>query len=98
MKNDAGLSLGSIKNQLGHFLARYHVVLYTVIVVGGMAAAIFFVYQVIVQATSVSPTTSTSAPAFDQGTINKLESLNEKSGGGTPLELPNNQRINPFVN
>ncbi len=97
MNIDLNLSFNDMKVGLARFLARFHVLLYTILVIGGLAAVMFFVYQVMLQATDIRPIDTQSSSAFDQNTIDKLQSLNEKSGGGKPLELPSNQRINPFV-
>lgn len=91
------LSLDTIKAGLAAFFGRFHLVLYVIFVVGGLAVAVFLIYQIILQATDVSTVDTQPASTFDQATIEKLESLHSSSENIQPLNLPENQRVNPFV-
>lgn len=77
-------------------LMRYHAVLFVVLALGGLSVYIYFLYGAIApNIVRPEPQSVTSQP-FDRATIERLESLNQKSGDGKPLAFPNNQRINPF--
>ena len=75
---------------------RFHIVLFAVIALGGISLLVFSAYQIVVSVIDPGePAVSTQA-SFDQATIQRLESLSEKSGTSRPLNFPENQRINPF--
>lgn len=91
------ISLTGIKTTLSTFFHRYHVVLFVVVAVGGLAAVIFMLNLTIIAASQTpadgAPVTSTS---FDQATIDRVNQL-DTTQNSTPLSLPGGQRINPFV-
>lgn len=97
MKELNNLSLDTIRSGFSAFFGRFHLVLYVIVVGGGLAVAVFFIYQIIIQATDISIADSQPVSTFDQATIEKLESLNASADNIKPLELPENQRVNPFV-
>lgn len=77
-------------------LMRYHVVIFFVVALGGLSVFIYLLYGTIApNIVRPEPQSVTSQP-FDRATIDRLESLNQKSGDGRPLNFPDNQRINPF--
>ena len=97
MKTEPNFSPHSIGRSISRFLERFHIVLYTVIAVGGISVVVYLLYLTIIDATDVPTTNSVPSSSFDRDTIDKLESLNAKSGGGKPLDLPANTRTNPFI-
>ncbi|PID31294.1 hypothetical protein CR983_01960 [Candidatus Saccharibacteria bacterium] len=92
------LSLSAITGQLSRFFARFHVILFTLFIIGGSAAAIFEINYILQQSSIIEddPTLNT-AKGFDTATIEKLEKLETNVGNGKPIRLPSNQRIDPFV-
>lgn len=89
------LSPAIITSALATFLRRYHIVIFTVIVIGSLAVAVYLVNNVIA-ASSIPSEQDTNSSGFDQKTIDALGQLST-SDDPSPLELPTNQRINPFV-
>ncbi len=78
---------------VSQFMYRYHVLIFSVIVLGGLSAATFFLYHTAISAQTAQSTAT--ATAFDQQTMSKIESLDDSSGAGTPLTFPAG-RTNPF--
>lgn len=97
MKAELDIAPSDIKIALSGFLTRFHVTIYTVLIVGGISIVIFFMYQTIIQSIYPSTTASTTVTNFDMDTIEKLEALSKKSGGDSTISFPSNQRINPFA-
>lgn len=91
------ISLQSIKAPVVAFLHRFHVVLFVVVTIGGLAVAILLLNTIIASSSESNGYTSTSNNAsFDQQTIdqiNKLKAIND----GTSQTLPQTGRTNPFV-
>ena len=75
------------------FLHRYHVVMFTLLAVGGLAFATFRLYSVV----TAAPTTTTTQTVgnFDQATIDKINNLRASDEEMQPLKLPSG-RTNPF--
>lgn len=95
MKTD--ISLQGIGDGISKFLHRFHIVLFTVFIVGSMAAMIFTVNQTISRSTDTTEQQeSEAATGFDQNTIEQLDQLENQSTGGS-IPLPANERTNPFV-
>ena len=90
MKSD--VSLQQITREISHFLHRYHVLIFTVFVLGGLSIATFLLYQV---TTSKSSTTNTKPTGFDQKTIERIGKLRSANDTPTPINLPAG-RTNPF--
>jgi hypothetical protein len=97
MKIEQAVSPNNIRGLLGRLLGRFHVIIYTVIAIGGIAVVIFILYQTASWALTVPSPDNATTSSFDQSTINKLESLSEKSSDSKPLQLPKNERTNPFI-
>lgn len=82
-----------IAKSVSQFLHRFHVILFVLLVVGGLATATFLLFEIVNNNTPPEPIPSTSS--FDQETIDKIRGLRTPSDGRTDLELPNG-RTNPF--
>ncbi len=98
MKSDikVNLSLDTVKKAVGTFLHRFHVILFVVTVLGGLAAVIFLLNNAIVASTQANGyTPDLYNNSFDQATIKKIQNL-QTSGQSGPLTLPPG-RNNPFV-
>lgn len=92
------LSITSIKKVLSTFLHRYNLVLFVVIVVGGLSGAIFLLNSVLITSDNTNGYTSQiNKISFDADTIEKLKKLKTSGEATNKLNLSNGQRINPFV-
>ena len=91
MKQD--LSLTTITHGFSRFLHRYHVVLFTLVVVGGLSAATLVLYRELTAGSS-DQTTST-ATGFDTATMKKIDTLRGPDDPAPPLTKPAG-RTNPF--
>lgn len=71
---------------------RYHVVIFTIVIIGGLSVATYLMYQV----TAPPSTTSTNiTTGFDQATIERIKNLKGSGDTQAPLELPAG-RTSPF--
>ena len=88
----------SLKTAFSTFLIRFHVLVFTVIVLGGLVVCMFLINQIIAQTGNTADATS-SAPQsdFDQATINRIKQLHTADDNAqSSLDLSQG-RINPFV-
>lgn len=96
MKNDIKLNsidFAALPKTLSHFLHRYHVVIFTLIVLGGLAIATFTLYSSIMSASAPSP--AVEATGFDTKTIDEINKLRDVNDAAQPLNKPAG-RTNPF--
>ena len=91
MKSD--LNLHAIGPAVSHFFHRYHIILFVIFVVGGLATATFFLSQALTSATT--ETTTTAQSGFDTKTIDNIKALRSTKDPSTPLTMPSG-RTNPF--
>lgn len=79
------------------FLHRYHVILFVVVVVGGLAISVFMLNTIVIRSSDPSDATVGQANGeFDQATIKRIEELKTRDQAGTGLDLSKG-RTNPFV-
>lgn len=76
------------------FLYRFHIVIFVVTVLGGIAMVIFLLNQTLTAATEVDQYQTTSSSTFDVETIERLNQLND-TPGQSEFRLPSG-RTNPF--
>lgn len=88
--------LTGIPKQIAKFLRRYHFVLFVVLVVGSMSVVVLLINQSLESSIDTSSIAPQSTPALDQKTIDRVKAL-QPSANQQPLDLPKNQRTNPFV-
>lgn len=85
----------SLTRSINNFLRRFHVMLFTIIVLGGLAAAIFSLYRIIDTSSqpddSIAPSTLRN---FDEPTIEAIDQL--RTTDDNQFSLPPG-RNNPFV-
>lgn len=98
MNSDIKISFSTeaIKKSFLTFIRRFHVVIFVIVVLGGLAIIIFLLNTVVVtssQANGYTPDINNST--FDQATIKKIENL-QTTGQSNQLALPPG-RTNPFV-
>lgn len=91
------LSLTSFKTSFSKFLARFHVIIFTIIILGGLIVAMLLINATIGQSDTSSnytpPSTNTN---FDQQTIDRIQKLHPASDNATST-LDLSGRVNPFV-
>lgn len=89
----SSISFGQITAAVSRFLHRYHIILFALIVLGGLSIATFLLYSTI---TSTAPdnATATSNGTFDKATMEKVQNLRGVDDASQPLELTG--RTNPF--
>jgi hypothetical protein len=90
---EMNLSTQAIKKSIVTFLHRFHIVIFVVLVLGGLAVVVLLLNNIIVlsgQKNGYTPDTNNAG--FDQSTIQKIEDLQNRSQ--TP---PTSGRTNPFV-
>jgi hypothetical protein len=88
------LSTQSIKKGIVAFLHRFHVMIFVIIVLGGLAVVILLLNNVVIRSGQKDGYTSDiSTGSFDQATIKKIQDLQNRSQS----PIPSSGRINPFV-
>ncbi|HET8884054.1 MAG TPA: hypothetical protein VFM68_01130 [Candidatus Saccharimonadales bacterium] len=91
------ISLITIKKTVVNFLRRYHVVLFSVIVLGGLVVAVFVLNTIITSSAENDNYIPTeNSVSFDQETIERVNQLKSRDEAQQELDLSQG-RINPFV-
>lgn len=90
----ADLSLPRLSSALSRFMHRYHVIIFVLTVVGGLAFANFMINQAINEKPIDQP--QAASTTFDKETMDRIDQLNESSVQSTDFVLPGG-RINPFI-
>jgi len=100
--NDVALLLKPV----ARFFQRFHLTLFIVVLVGGLAYGVVALYELINTASSTTPmatstsvvqTTPTTADAtIDQTTINQIQTMYSSSNAPGTVSLPAG-RVNPFA-
>ncbi|HEU5121482.1 MAG TPA: hypothetical protein VFT59_01440 [Candidatus Saccharimonadales bacterium] len=98
MKNiNLSISPEAIKKALYSFMHRFHVVIFVVVALGGLAISVFILNAIIIKSSDTSQLPSQQVSAgFDQETIKKIEELKTRDQSGDTFNLPAG-RTNPFV-
>lgn len=89
------ISLGSINTLFVTLLRRYHIIIFTIIVVGGLGFAIYLLNGIVNQPIATTSTSVTSS-TFDKATIEKIQKLRTTNEPPMPLDTSKG-RVNPFV-
>lgn len=98
MKNmQISISPAAIKTAFFRFMHRFHVVIFVIVVLGGVAGSVFVLNTIVIKSndTSNTPSTTTSSD-FNQETIKRIEELKTRDQSGASLDLSKG-RTNPFV-
>lgn len=90
MKND--VSTQQLIRSYSQFMHRYHVVIFTIVIIGGLSAATYFMYKASTPGSTAGTNTVTG---FDQPTIDRIKNLRSSSDSQEQLVLPPG-RTNPF--
>lgn len=90
------LSFGSLKKAFIAFLHRFHVVIFVVVVLGGLAVVVFMLNSTIILSSDPGDyTPNANNASFDQATIQRVEELKTRDQTTSQLDLSG--RSNPFV-
>lgn len=92
------LSSASLKNTVSHFLRRYHLLIFTFSVLGGLAVCVFLINNLIVKSSDISDyNPAAPSTSFDQDTMQRIKELHSSSDNARDdLDLSSG-RTNPFV-
>lgn len=91
------LSSANISKALTHFLHRFHIIIFVLVVLGSLVAVVFLLNNIIIKSSDSSNYTSPGADtSFDQDTINRLSQLRTRDQTPAPLDLSKG-RTNPFI-
>ncbi len=91
------ISLLTIRKLLTHFIERFHVVMFIMVILGGFSVLILLLNNVIVSASENDGyTPKNNNVNFDQATITRIKQLKTRDEAGAQLDLSKG-RTNPFV-
>lgn len=92
------ISTTNIKKTIVHVLHRFHIMIFAIVVLGGMIAATLVLNSIIAKSTQTGDYTPSAANVnFDQDTIDRINQLKTRSeSANAGLNLPAG-RTNPFV-
>jgi len=92
------LSLAPLKDSLTAFMHRFHVLIFVLVALGGLIAAILILNSIVASSSSSSDgyTATQNSAAFDQVTIKRIEDLKTRDQTSDQLDLSKG-RSNPFV-
>lgn len=91
-----GKSQNSFLRQFGAFFRRFHMIIFFVIVVGCLAAAVLLINDTLTDSTADEYTSGISAGSIDKATLERLQSLHPSSQPGPAPQMPAG-RTNPFA-
>jgi hypothetical protein len=85
-----------IKTGFVSFLRRFHVTIFAIIVIGGLAIVVFMLNNIIIRSADTSDyTPETPSATFDEATIDRIEDLKTRNQTDSQLDLSG--RTNPFI-
>lgn len=90
------LDFAAIGTSLANFLKRFHAILYFVLVGIGIGICMITIISIINLSSQADATSEAISSTFDQKTIDRIRQL-ESRDNTTPIDIPTNQRTNPFV-
>ena len=90
-----GKSKNTLLRPLGAFFRRFHMIIFFIIVVGCLAAAVLLINDTLT-GSSDEYTSGISAGSIDKATLERLQSLHPSSQPGPAPTLPAG-RTNPFA-
>lgn len=93
MKSDISLNPRQIAKAFSGFMYRYHILIFSLLVLGGLSAATYILYQTVISSQAAEATPSQTR--FDTTTIEKIKNLRDSSDTSVPLQRPAG-RSNPF--
>lgn len=94
----SNISLDAIPALFTKILRRYHVMLFTVLILGGLVVLMYVINQTINTSTDTTQIEGQGQleQPFDKKTIDQLQELDNNSQS-SELNIPSGQRVSPFV-
>ena len=87
----------SIFNYIAIVFGRYHLTIFTVVIVGGLSTAVLLLNAILAESSDTSGYTSAlDVTTFDQATIDRVTQLKSSSDTSPDFTLPSG-RTNPFA-
>ncbi|OJU87392.1 hypothetical protein BGO17_00065 [Candidatus Saccharibacteria bacterium 49-20] len=86
----------SLLKPLGNFFRRFHLIIFFVLVVGCMAAAVLLINRTLAESSSQDYNSTINAGSIDQATLERVQSLHPSSEPAATPALPAG-RVNPFA-
>ncbi len=90
------LDLASIGKSISNFFGRFHAILFLILIAGAITYCMFSIISIIDLSSRADASSKTISSSFDQKTIERVDQL-ESRDKNTPIDIPTNQRVNPFV-
>lgn len=94
-KSQLAISLSQITSPISRILKRFHLIFYALTIVVGISVATFMLNKIIFHTGPPEQPPKTPTNAFDQETIDRINSFNTSSSGRDSFSLPPG-RINPL--
>jgi len=89
-------SQNSLLKPFGTFFRRFHLLLFFILIVGCLSAAVLLINQTLTESTDETYTSSINAGTIDQATLERIQSLHTSSQPSPAPALPAG-RVNPFA-
>jgi hypothetical protein len=92
------INLQKIKDTVANFLRRFHIVIFTVIVAGGLVFVMLTLNNIVAQSSAINDETALTKDnaTFDTATIKRIEDLNAIDEPYSPVESYRGRK-NPFT-
>lgn len=91
------ITLDSLTKNIVQVFKRYHVVIYVLLVIGGLGVAVLFLNQTVESSAQSNGYESTANnTSFDQATIDRINQLGNGSDAQNTIDLDKG-RVNPFI-
>ena len=92
----SSISISQISDGMVDFIRRFHLLIYTLTVVIGVAVAVFQLNGLITEQSPAGNGGDTAASSFDKETIDRINKFNTANSDQDTFSLPSG-RINPLV-
>ena len=92
----SSISISQISDGVVNFIRRFHLLIYTLTVVIGVAVAVFQLNGLITEQSPAGNGGDTAASSFDKDTIDRINNFNTANSDQDTFSLPSG-RINPLV-
>lgn len=92
------ISSSSLKTSISSFISRFHGLIFTIIILGGLIVCMLLINDIIHKSTDSTGYTPTGTDTtFDQATIDRISRLHTSTDTSNGSGLDLSGRINPFV-
>ena len=94
---EINISPDSIKKATVTFLHRFHVMIFTLVVLVGLIFIVYLLYNIVISSGNTDGLTpQTTSTTFDQATIKRINELKSRDQSNDSLDFSQG-RTNPFV-